>query len=239
MNLYFKKNKMISNYNLLILAIAHILFFGCTKRSSQVSQSESVIKASIVTTDRVQALVSQTKVNADGSVIPLVKGQIAGSCLMAYDSKYKASQVDPNITWPMLSCDLNDKQTCAPGFKPLKDAPVQMNCSTTPSANLLNCYWNNIRCVSTEGSTDLKDFIRGKSYGGCIIQADSAFRTTGNDSVAWPMLSCDIKNQDMNPICAAGFKAIKDAPVQMNCSSTPSKSDMKSCFWMAYRCARL
>lgn len=177
------------------------------------------------------------EVGVDNSV-NVAKGQVLGSCLYQVNAAFQpVSEVAAkDIAWPMLSCNAQGVATCADGFQMIDETPVQMNCDANPSANLTNCYWGAKKCVSTTGSIKATDFIRGQSYGGCLTQRNESFAVTAVTYVAWPMLTCDMSG---NTSCEPGFKAVKETPVQMNCSTTPSKSNTLNCFFLTTRCVKL
>lgn len=169
--------------------------------------------------------------------VAAAQGQILGSCMYSLDGAFKPNSAVPaaDITWPMLSCDAQGTATCATGFKAINETPVQMNCSTSPSTDLKNCYWLTKKCVRTTGSNDLANYVKGQVYGGCLTQLNDSFTVKSIDYTAWPMVSCDTAG---NTVCAAGFKPIKDAPIQMNCSTTPSKTNTLNCYWLTTRCVK-
>lgn len=175
--------------------------------------------------------------NTTSKPVVAAQGQLLGSCMYQLDGAFKPS-VTPtasDITWPMLSCDSQGTATCATGFKSISETPVQMNCSTSPSTDLKNCYWLTKKCIRSTGSKELTNFVRGQVYGGCLTQLNDSFSVKTIDYIAWPMVSCDTAG---NTVCAAGFKPIKDAPVQMNCSSAPSKTNTLNCYWLTTRCVK-
>lgn len=178
--------------------------------------------------------------------IPVVRGEIQGGCIIQLDEKFKMSRAGDSVAWPMLSCDFDGDHykspSCEPGYKVIQDASIQMNCSTNPSTNLLNCYWTKYRCVNVDGPTDPSAYVKGQSYGGCVMQADQNFKAVAQSNApaiapAWPMLNCET---DKGPAkCAEGFKVVKETPVQMNCSTSPSKTNVQNCYQMAFRCSKL
>ncbi len=176
------------------------------------------------------------EVGVDNSV-NVAKGQVLGSCLYQVNSAFQpyAEVAAKDVAWPMLSCNIQGVATCAEGFQVIDETPVQMNCDSNPSANLTNCYWGAKKCVSTTGSIKATDFIRGQSYGGCLTQHSETFAITGIKYVAWPMLTCDASG---NTSCEPGFKAVKETPVQMNCSATPSKTNTTNCYFLTTRCVK-
>ncbi len=175
--------------------------------------------------------------NTTSKPVVAAQGQILGSCMYQLDGAFKPATTPSanDITWPMLSCNSLGVAACATGFKVINETPVQMNCASDPSANLSNCYWATKKCVRTTGSKDLSNFVKGQVYGGCLTQHSENFTVKAIDYIAWPMVSCDTAG---NTVCAAGFKPIKDAPVQMNCSSTPSKTNTLNCYWLTTRCVK-
>ncbi len=183
------------------------------------------------------SLVGPSEVGVANSVT-FVRGQIAGSCMYQLNSSFAAMTVPAQntIAWPMLSCDAQMNAKCADGYQVMNETPVQMNCDTNPSSKLTNCYWATKRCVSTTGSTRGSHFVRGQSYGGCLTQLDNSYKVTSVDYTAWPMLSC---NTDGTTTCEQGFQAVNETPVQMNCSTNPSKTNALNCYWMSTRCVKL
>jgi hypothetical protein len=171
---------------------------------------------------------------------PAARGQVLGSCLyqlgenfLPISSRGVDAKIDPK--WPMLSCANDMNVTCAAGFEKISDAPVQMNCSSSPSTNLTNCYWIKYRCIRSAGSMELQNFTKGKSYGHCLQKYNGSFQVTETTDVKWPMLSCDGQGK---PTCVSGFKPFKEAPIQMNCSSAPSKFNTDNCYWMSMKCIK-
>jgi hypothetical protein len=178
-----------------------------------------------------------TELGSDNSVV-VAKGQVMGSCMYQMNSSFAVTTAptQDSIVWPMKTCDSAGNAVCDVGFQMINDTPVQMNCSTSPSTQLENCYWGTKRCVSTAGSIKASDFVRGQAYGGCLAQLNEGFQVTGVQGLSWPMLKCDNSGQTQ---CEPGFKAIKETPVQMNCSNNPSKTNALNCYWMTTRCVKL
>lgn len=221
----FYKNK------LFLFSVGCLLIQGCSKVASQSGTSTTSTTGSTTLTRTLPTAGSVAKVT------PVAQGQILGSCMYQLDSNFVATTTpsQSDISWPMLTCDAQQRATCAEGFKVINETPVQMNCATNSSTQLTNCYWGTKRCVRITGSTDASNFVRGQSYGGCLAQLNEQFAITGIDYTAWPMLSCTTAGVTT---CAAGFKAVKETPVQMNCSTNPSKTNTSNCYWLTTRCAK-
>ncbi len=231
----FDNQKILKLARSLFLLSSIVFFQGCSKSGLQTTSTDSAIQGASSTAVRIAPVV--TPASPTNKIIPEAQGQILGSCMYQLNSSFAAITVPAQntITWPMLTCDAQLNATCAAGFKVINDAPIQMNCATNSSTDLVNCYWATKRCVRDTGTKDLSAFVRGQSYGGCLAQLNDSFAVTHIDYTAWPMLSCDTSG---NSTCASGFQAVKETPVQMNCSTNPSKTNTTNCYWMTTRCLR-
>ena len=82
-----------------------------------------------------------------------------------------------------------------------------------------------------------KPYTRGAIYGSCVRQFDSNFKPMSNDVTASaPVIGCSMTEE---PSCPSGFQVIQDTPVQMNCSATPSGSNVLPCYFISKRCVKL
>jgi hypothetical protein len=176
------------------------------------------------------------------NTVNVARGQKMGSCLFQLDQNFNnpVNVADKDLSasaiWPVTSCQGQQQVTCASGFMPVAETPVQMNCASNPSLDLVNCYWVQHRCISTTGSMQSSDFIRGEEYGNCLVELDENFRVQlAHATEPWPMTRCDSSGVYE---CAAGFTPVASTPVQMNCSSSPSKSNTKNCYWLSVRCVK-
>ncbi len=169
--------------------------------------------------------------------LPFVRGEIYGSCLRQFGSNFTPNGADPDTVFPIQNCAATGEPTCAPGFQVVTETPVQMNCSATPSSTFVPCYFKSQKCVKLAGADASEAYAKGKTYGLCLRSADGAINYTSADtSAAYPITNCSTVAATT---CAAGFKVVKDTPVQMNCSPTPSPTSMVPCYYQAERCIRL
>jgi hypothetical protein len=172
--------------------------------------------------------------------ITIAKGQIVGSCMYQYDQSFQPTTLpsaEPaiGVQWPMVSCDAAGNTSCAAGFESISETPVQMNCSTSPSSNLLNCYWKEFRCASISGSLKAIDYVRGQEYGNVLVSLDANFQTTSVNDLKWPITGYS----NGAATCASGFEPVDSTPQQMNCSSSPTKVNTQNCYWITTRCVKL
>ena len=230
----FDNQKMLKVTQSFILIASAILLQACSKNALQPANSDGT-QGTTSTSVRIAPVV--TPAIPTNKIVPEAQGQILGSCMYQLNSAFAAVTVPAQntITWPMLTCDAQLNATCAAGFKVINETPIQMNCATNSSTDLVNCYWATKRCVRDTGTKDLSAFVRGQSYGGCLAKLNNSFAVENIDYTAWPMLSCDSSG---NSICAAGFQAVKETPIQMNCSTNPSKTNTSNCYWMTTRCLK-
>lgn len=90
---------------------------------------------------------------------------------------------------------------------------------------------------TTLPSGSAKPYTRGAIYGSCVRQFDSNFKATSGDLTATaPVIGC---SKDEEPTCPSGFQLIQDTPVQMNCSTTPSNTNVLPCYFVSKRCVKL
>jgi hypothetical protein len=79
-------------------------------------------------------------------------------------------------------------------------------------------------------------YTAGQVYGSCLQSLNSSFVIEYADSnPTYPITSCSTAGE---PTCAAGFQLVYDTPVQMNCSSAPSGSNVVPCYYKMNRCIK-
>lgn len=172
-----------------------------------------------------------------GTAKAYTRGQVYGSCLRSLDSNFKSGWAETSPSAPVEDCTASGTPKCASGFQLVLESVVQMNCSATPSlTNTSMCYYTSQKCVKLAGLDADENYRVGQTYGVCLRQFDTNFKTTWADTAApFPITSCPMSGEST---CAAGFKLVSDPPVQMNCSPTPN-STFVPCYYRADRCIKI
>ncbi len=220
-----------------VLAFSGLCLAGCSQEQGPVGTKPSASSGTQGASSPLGGAGGTTPGTTPAVALPFVRGEIYGSCLRQFGANFQPTTADPDTTFPIQNCAATGDPTCAPGFQLVVETPVQMNCSGTPSSAFSPCYFVSQKCVKLAGADASEIYAKGKTYGLCLRSADAAIvYKTADTTAAFPITNC---TTTAATTCASGFKVVKDAPVQMNCSPTPSPTSMVPCYYQAERCIRL